>query len=567
MLYNGCYRYKAVESVGGDMAYTRKKNRYYKGKQLQSEDFKLEQQYLESLTYQSNRYAIGAGILQGLRLSMVNDKQISISPGCAIDGEGRMLVVEQEVIRSLHELTGFDTIKQGCAPIVIQAKEQLVDEVFCAVSEEPQHKEYDHIHCDWEVAIVPMKRHKEPFFERTILYEDRDLIITQIIPSLLPAINPFCIQVEVYEKKPVSSFSFSYTLSANDFEQPQMLIAKEVKEQHETRNHQFTFPVKRNATFGNVKSTLSIITDLTLEKAGMMIKHPITYQQEFPISEHLTEDLQEYLYTNELEQRDPSVYIGCVYIEEKRRSWKQASIEQADLMTYLPSREVMRRQAAILSSMHYDENRNYQDTSSAASPEQIISKYGCISIQELQCIHNVYYSKELSHGFGANEVMIELSLQTQNQSEWGKKQVLIQGDGSLFLPKRKQEGYQLASQVFLEDGTFQIALKISSQIHDNVTIIWKATLVEREKPKLYHMELIRLEPSIVELKPLETCTFTPVFDEEAHVCECRFSLSKDGDGLIGEDGTYHAPLESGVYQIQAESERGEIVYAYAYVKA
>lgn len=543
-----------------------KKNRYYKGKQLCSADFQLEQRYLESLTHRNNRFAIGTGIIQGLRLNMVNDKQISLSSGCAIDGEGRMLVVEQEVIRNLNEITGFDSIKQGCAPIVIRAKEQEVDEVFCAISEQPQHNEYDHILCKWELAIAHSDLQEDNFFDRTIIYEDRELMISQIIPTLIPSSEPFCIQVEVYEKKPISAFFFSYTISASDFEPEDILISKEIKEEHSARKHCFSIPVKRNATFGNTKSTLSNTSDLTLEKVGVITKHPITYHQELTISEHLIQDIQKQLYTKGIEQRNPSVYVGCVYIEEKRRSWKISSIEPVDLACYLPSREMLQRQAYVLSLMQYAPKSNLPEEIATPIVKQICN-CGCITKQELQCVHNVYYSKEIPHGFGANEVMIELSLQTQNQSEWGKKQVLIQGESSLFLPKRKQEGYQLASQVFLEDGTFQIALKISSQMLDIVSVIWKATLIEREKPKLHHMELIRLEPSIVELKPLATCIFTPIFDNPVHVCECRFSLNNDGDGLISEDGTYCAPAKEGVYQIQAESERGEVVYAYAYVKA
>jgi len=84
------------------------KNNYYYGKLLTVRDFQLEQQYGTEKRELINRYIIGSGIVDGLRVEQVGGRGIRVTPGLAIDKTGTEIVVSRDFLQTdIKELGGY----------------------------------------------------------------------------------------------------------------------------------------------------------------------------------------------------------------------------------------------------------------------------------------------------------------------------------------------------------------------------------------------------------------------------------------------------------------------------
>jgi hypothetical protein len=96
---------------------TGKRPNYYTHQFLQEQDFKDEQKYHIDMRRMHNRIFHSWGIAEGLEVRRHGEHEITISPGVAIDGEGREIVLLNSVTRSLSSLKNdshaFITIAYG----------------------------------------------------------------------------------------------------------------------------------------------------------------------------------------------------------------------------------------------------------------------------------------------------------------------------------------------------------------------------------------------------------------------------------------------------------------------
>ncbi len=98
---------------------------YFDGKFLRAEDLQAEQTYLRRLVQMSNK-AHGAGLVHGLELRQASGDRLRLSPGLAIDNEGRVLFLGETAEVSLATLLsqanqtavqGGDATFGACAPL------------------------------------------------------------------------------------------------------------------------------------------------------------------------------------------------------------------------------------------------------------------------------------------------------------------------------------------------------------------------------------------------------------------------------------------------------------------
>ena len=97
-----------------------RRNRYFDGKVLMAADLTLEQDYWLARERQLNLHVFGYGVVSGLGVAAVqtgDDWGIRISPGLAIDGWGRLVVVPDE-----HELVPLELTDEKGDPIVRRSK-------------------------------------------------------------------------------------------------------------------------------------------------------------------------------------------------------------------------------------------------------------------------------------------------------------------------------------------------------------------------------------------------------------------------------------------------------------
>ncbi|ELZ08800.1 hypothetical protein C478_17991 [Natrinema thermotolerans DSM 11552] len=81
------------------------KNRFFKGKLMTPRDMEAEQEYHAKRLHTINRFLNGKGVVHGLEIQSVIETDegldVTLTPGLALDGEGRPIVVEQVTTKSI----------------------------------------------------------------------------------------------------------------------------------------------------------------------------------------------------------------------------------------------------------------------------------------------------------------------------------------------------------------------------------------------------------------------------------------------------------------------------------
>lgn len=81
------------------------KNRFFQGKLMTPRDMQVEQEYHAERLHTLARHTVGTGIVQGLEIRAVveadDELSVTVSPGLAIDGRGRPIVVDTETTKSV----------------------------------------------------------------------------------------------------------------------------------------------------------------------------------------------------------------------------------------------------------------------------------------------------------------------------------------------------------------------------------------------------------------------------------------------------------------------------------
>ena len=87
------------------------RNRYFYGKLLTVRDFEIEQKYTRNSSQLMHRLVYGAGVVCGLGVSASDDSTLLIESGMAIDYLGRMVTVEEPLLRKLAMIDGQEDLK------------------------------------------------------------------------------------------------------------------------------------------------------------------------------------------------------------------------------------------------------------------------------------------------------------------------------------------------------------------------------------------------------------------------------------------------------------------------
>ncbi len=111
---------------------------YFDGKFLRAEDLQNEQQYLRQLVALSNQ-AGGAGIVNGLDIALTSGDRLALSPGLAIDPQGRVLLLPAGQALSIADLLARSRAAVGAAaaPATVSGAGQFAA-CEVAVADQPQ---------------------------------------------------------------------------------------------------------------------------------------------------------------------------------------------------------------------------------------------------------------------------------------------------------------------------------------------------------------------------------------------------------------------------------------------
>lgn len=166
------------------------KNRYFPHKRMRSSDFIREQAYVEQKLAFLSRWDFGAGVALGLEVLRMDGDSLLVSPGFAVDGYGRWLIVDEPAICRIRTLHGFDALHGETALLWLAYHEEHTDPMFVP-GDQGEVREYAAARERFsfyltDMRLLPEAVGRSTLFSDVILFEDEDLRIRQVIPQILP---------------------------------------------------------------------------------------------------------------------------------------------------------------------------------------------------------------------------------------------------------------------------------------------------------------------------------------------------------------------------------------------
>lgn len=138
------------------------KNRYYGGKMLTSADFSAEQSYVDRKQMFLNAVTWGFGILRGLSVKQLDDHSFLVDNGAAVDGSGRLIVVEKGCVKSVSAMKGSDRLTGERAVLYLAYGEEEVQEVRAVAPHDGQGEyQKNRIQEKYELYVADWKEREE----------------------------------------------------------------------------------------------------------------------------------------------------------------------------------------------------------------------------------------------------------------------------------------------------------------------------------------------------------------------------------------------------------------------
>lgn len=180
------------------------RNNYYPGKLLRAGDFVREQEYGNAKMEFVNRKLHGSGIIEGLEVRMEDDGALCIAAGSAIDIQGRILLVPEDIRIDVKQLDGLDTKEKNDFVLGIRYDEEQVEKEQSILDEKESSKAarikesyalkaYSIKEWEWMKAEDYMAN---LLAEERILYQDAQLKLSLRFPMMVPADSIFKIRME-----------------------------------------------------------------------------------------------------------------------------------------------------------------------------------------------------------------------------------------------------------------------------------------------------------------------------------------------------------------------------------
>lgn len=512
---------------------TNKRNRYYHGKMLRTEDFVCEQQYLLHQIQKRTVLLSGIGILQGLHVKKSGNEQIMISAGSALDEDGHIIELRHDYDIAIRELVGFSHLHTYAGWLYLQYEQLAVDKEFCEFPYEAQHEEYGKWQDGWKLHIQA-ERDKDIveclFFQEEVIYTNDDIKFTLLMPCILPEAGNVKLMLKVVKQQVSSYIGTLYVRSSHyDIEPFTVQMEKDVYSQEYmlsmTRN-----PYKKGCH-----------VEVVIER----LKQNEQYER-----------IDKYFYTEM--QRDVKIALASKSTSMSTFNVQKIILGHIDFL-YQEDQLVITRveecgRNELISSqmaMMFDQyvQRLHVDHSpiSYVQTNEKEQQTSC-GLVTMLCDQkqSIYYSEEILHGLGPVEAMIQVAFEHKEAKQPMEYQDVI-CSGEPFLC----QGIQYGIRMYPLKGSFQIVLQVPKK-HDATVLRlhWyaiRAQMPQEEK----HIRLLRLEPSAITMKPKERSHFTAVFDGMEDVCNVRYVLEDDQAGELKDDGTFIAKDIPGMYQVKA----------------
>ena len=516
-----------------------KRNHYYHGKLLKSDDFSLEQDYMLHKLKRIVSHTEGTGRLQGLQLSQMDTTHLLLEKGSAIDGNGNLIEITKNQVFTLQECDGFDKLDAYSGYLTLSYQEETSEKQFQSQSTSQHHEEYDYILDSFQLQIKaqePVQSITELGFQETLIYQDEDIFVKRYLPTLLPRQGNLCFWIHVEQLHEVAGRLF-YDMESSHYTLKQGWHS--FQKQHSSWFCDKLYRIPEIA--GEQASFHTKLLCIVKEKK----EHTIANNDmvNIPFCDHIEEALRLRYYKRK-ENLLTDIYLGYVEFSYLGGSFQLLKVQDSNQYIACEKTDIAVHRAIELYGI--------DEVTEDGDEDQLSSGVLHVVLHHKE----IWNSDEIEHGLNSSYVLMELGWMTQSEK---RDRSLCFGNADLV--SGNPERFLYSIQTFPNRGTFRIYIQpTNAMLNQQLTLHWIARAYQPNKKEPH---LMYLRPQFVTLHPYQMCMFLPIFDDNCRNASVNYQLEQDQDGSIQRDGTYIAPSKPGLYQVKAIHRNEEVL---SYVK-
>jgi hypothetical protein len=301
------------------------RNLFFKGKLLTVRDFESEQKYFNDKRRLLNRLIYGSGVISGLQVIRVDDKQVSLETGVALDTLGREIVVASPVKMKLSMIDGFknnDYAKNVylCIAYDEKGKEQVYSVNNNSSSSEEQ-SEYNRVMESYKIFIKEEApdpasfEQSNQFASISLIYDDTQVRIWQSTPRYVNPGEIFELTLHIEKTIQTPRIEFEYALDSKHFSLNSDKLSFSEPLDGQTTAYQKTFSLKAGDL--PAKSEITLKSDSAKLSIGDKLLH-ITSKEAANVIEIITGPVKDRLladyYDRSLDKAVEFTSDSCIYL-------------------------------------------------------------------------------------------------------------------------------------------------------------------------------------------------------------------------------------------------------------
>lgn len=583
--------------MNNKLLYPFERNRYFAGKMLTSADFGAEQSYMNDKRRFVNSLLFGSGIVCGCNVYSLDDLSVFVESGCAIDSQGREIVIDTSIVRKLSAVSGFEQIEGNNLTLCLKYAEENVHPVYSVRNHKSDSEyEYNRIKEGYELFLMDTAmvgsgiELDTEFMTEGVIFKNEDYKLSIKMPACVCK-GKFVKILAVAEKISDSNAAFNYTGSLQmpsftdaegnheqkiDFSGINLLKGKSVTREFwvyvqnvDSVDTVLVCKSSMESSEGSAFSLKVMISDITpsdlvdreIGKVSLELYGLGDVADFIPLADiTLVRTDSAYIIDN-INERARKKYIEAPAFDARRRDY--LSFFQEDNLPGAKAVAAIQNTGAVAPSLRDSDHGLKIATGTLEIPLGKKARVG-----------DVFYSGEIMHGLGAGTVYVEIGKEFIEDEPVNGANVksTVYGNSDLFkenLGKAPQT--ETAVKVLNDKGSFVAAAKILSDVDCMMlTFRWVAIKFMGTASKAApaeNGEWIEAETPTVVLDCRENYYFGVKF-HNMEKSSISYEVTEENGGKITSDGIYTAPAKEGVYEIKITCTDMPAVntYAYAVVK-
>lgn len=556
------------------------RNKYFYGKLLTEQNFIQEQKYFNNKRRMLNRFLHGEGVAAGLNVVAIDERNISVEAGIALDFAGREIVMETPVNKKLSIIDEFENAtgenEQECVYLCIEYDEKETEPTHNIANSgvfKADHVDYDKTKEGYHLYITetePQYAKLTPtsLYEQTVLlYWKNGIRISQIVPRFIKSGEEFVTKFVIENRGNAKQISLSITenLECAIYETSRSFVLREelLIERFSNVTKSFSCQAMEveqgEVRFHIEEEQFQIAVDRREAERGkgQIIEVPITKLKFY--EGLLTHSIRTYMEEVVWNSEPRGIYLARIYLIKTGKAYMIDRIENMPFGQYVYNSQV------TMSMIQHMKEELLELKEKGGQRGKVIERKG--DGQFLDRANGLFMSQgnveidlgiggkrgqryktlEIYHGLGLGPVKISLEIQQGD--------LLFSGNSEVFEDMPIQA--EMAVKLDKSKGSFVVGIRLlQASAERNVTIHWTAVTDTEFVEKADAKQKLYIKPNLLELKVRESCQLEAVYKMD-YQSEIIWKVQSVDGGTISRDGLYTAPNRPGVYEVTAQTGEDE----------